>query len=119
MDVKSTLRPGQKGTKKLVARFGERLLYVRYRYDVKRRKRFTTVELIVDETDWNPAERGLYQKPNLQAPVGIRLELWESGLQRRVKAAGGRWDRKRGLWLLPREQVATLGLEDRLSGRGN
>ena len=52
MEARATLRPGQKGTKKLVTRFGDRLICVRYRYDTTRGKRFTTVELIVDESDW-------------------------------------------------------------------
>lgn len=111
MEARSTLRPGQKGTRKLVARFGDRLLYVRYRYDAKLPKRFTTVELIVDEADWSPAERNRPEKSTSSVPVGIGLELWESGLQRRVKAAGGTWDRQRRVWLLPREQVTILGLE--------
>ena len=56
MEARATLRPGKKGTKKLVARFGDRLICVRYRYDARRRKRFTTVELIVAEADWAPPD---------------------------------------------------------------
>jgi enoyl-CoA hydratase/carnithine racemase len=48
MEARATMRPGQKGTRKLVARFGDRLLFVRYRYDSKLKKRFTTVELIFE-----------------------------------------------------------------------
>ena len=48
------LKPGQRGTKKLCAEYGERLLCVRYRYDEERRKRPKTVELEVDEVDWEP-----------------------------------------------------------------
>jgi hypothetical protein len=33
METRLTLRPGMPGTKKLVARFGERLVCVRYLYD--------------------------------------------------------------------------------------
>ena len=33
MEARVTLRPGQRGTKKLVRRFGERLICVRYCYD--------------------------------------------------------------------------------------
>ena len=54
MEARATRRPGQKGTKKLVQKFGDRLIFVRYRYDTERRRRFTTVELIVDESPWNP-----------------------------------------------------------------
>jgi|SRR6185369_4792396 len=42
-----TLRPGRPGTRRLVARYGTRLVRVRYRYDDQHRIRITTVELIV------------------------------------------------------------------------
>jgi len=56
MKVKSTLSPGQKGTKQLTAKYGSKLVCVRYRYDSARMKRFKTVELIVDEQDWHPSK---------------------------------------------------------------
>jgi hypothetical protein len=49
MRARSTLRPGQPGTKALVKQHGDRLLCVRYRYDRIRRKRYKTAEIIVDE----------------------------------------------------------------------
>ena len=48
------LRPGQKGTKQLLAQYGDRLICVRYRYDAQRKRRFKTVELLVAERDWEP-----------------------------------------------------------------
>ncbi|MDQ3010439.1 MAG: hypothetical protein M3X11_07020 [Acidobacteriota bacterium] len=45
------LAPSQKGTKKLHEQFGDRLLRVQYRYDRELRKRFKTVELIVEEVE--------------------------------------------------------------------
>jgi hypothetical protein len=54
MRAKLTLRPGQRGTKKLVRKYGDRLVCVRYRYDGERRKRYKTVELIIEESDWEP-----------------------------------------------------------------
>ena len=42
-----TLKPGQAGTKALLARYGKSLLCVRYRYDEVTRQRLKTVELIV------------------------------------------------------------------------
>lgn len=115
MEARSTLRPGQKDTEKVLARFGDRLICVRYRYDAQRRKRLKTVELIVDEADWNPPQPALAARIDIeQAPVRLRLELWESGLQRKVKAAGGTWDRERRTWLLPPDQVRALGPEARI-----
>ena len=42
--VRLHLKPGQKGTKQLLAQYGDRLICVRYRYDAQRKKRFKTVE---------------------------------------------------------------------------
>ena len=39
METRLTLRPGMPGTKKLQARFGERLVCVRYLYDEQNRRR--------------------------------------------------------------------------------
>jgi hypothetical protein len=49
MRVRLKLKPGQRGTKNLVNQYGDRLICVRYRYDEKTKKRYTTVELIVAE----------------------------------------------------------------------
>ncbi len=57
MEARLKLKPGQNGTKKLLARFGERLVCVRYRYDAARSLRFTTVELIVSQGPWTPRKR--------------------------------------------------------------
>lgn len=55
MDVIKTLRPGDSGTKKLTRRYGERLVCVRYRKDQNSNRRYTTIELIVDEGPIEPA----------------------------------------------------------------
>jgi hypothetical protein len=47
--VRLHLRPGQKGTKQLLAQYGDRLICVRYRYDARRKKGLKTVELLVAE----------------------------------------------------------------------
>ena len=47
MEIRLTLRPGMAGTKKLLARYGERLVCVRYRYDSAAGRRVKTAELIV------------------------------------------------------------------------
>ena len=56
MTTRVKLKPGQKGTKKLLAQYGEALVCVRYRYDAARRKQIKTVELVVSETDWTPLQ---------------------------------------------------------------
>ena len=57
MEIKATIKPGQKGTQGLVGKYGDQLVCVRYRYDKLRQKRYKTVELIIDEQDWVPGVR--------------------------------------------------------------
>jgi hypothetical protein len=52
MEIRLTLRPGMSGTKKLLARYGERLVCVRYRYDRATGRRVKTAELIVEDVAW-------------------------------------------------------------------
>ena len=49
MEIRTVRKPGERGTQRLVAEYGERLVCVRYRYDLARNKRYKTVELIVAE----------------------------------------------------------------------
>src|SRR5258708_13517160 len=56
MEARLKLKPGQNGTKKLLARFGERLVCVRYRYDEPRSLPFTTVELLVSTYAYQPRQ---------------------------------------------------------------
>jgi len=52
MRANKKLLPGQPGTKKLLEKYGEKLVCVRYRYDNLRHKRIKTVELIEEEISW-------------------------------------------------------------------
>jgi hypothetical protein len=107
MQTRSTVYPGQRGSKKLVDEYGERLVCVRYRYDAARGKRYKTVELIVEEVDWCPMRRG-------DDVVAIRVGVDEVEVRRQVKMARGVWHQGRKVWLLPYERVAALGLEGRI-----
>jgi hypothetical protein len=110
MKARLTLHPGQDGTRKLVEKYGDRLLYVRYRYDPERKRRVKTVELIEEEVPWLPDHGRLYRK----TLVGIRVTASERSLQRQVRQAGGTWDATQKVWYLAYEQVKELGLEDRI-----
>lgn len=46
MKTRLKLKPGQKGTRKLVDIYGDALVCVRYRYDEESRARVKTVEII-------------------------------------------------------------------------
>ena len=83
MEIRTTLLPGQNGTKSLLRQYGEQLVCVRYRYDKEWRKRFKTVELIVDEQDWMPGVIIPVDKR-----VFVRIGYGETELREKVKAAG-------------------------------
>jgi len=120
-----TVKPGQKGTKGLLARYGASLLCVRYRVDEDTRESLKTVELVV-------RRRSLKREAECQGSgrfgdraesaggrrVALRIGLRERDLQRRVKSAGGRWDRVRRVWVLRRDAAERLGLMGRIVGGG-
>jgi hypothetical protein len=51
------LKPGQKGTKALVEKYGDDLVSVRYRYDEASRTRIKTVELIIERKQLSPSAK--------------------------------------------------------------
>ena len=57
MKTHTSLKPGQKGTKRLVEQYGKALLCVRYRLDTMRGIRLKTVELVVEEKPYRPCMR--------------------------------------------------------------
>lgn len=104
LKTRLTLVPGANGTKKLMERYGDRLVCVRYRYDSERKKRVKTVELIEEETDWTPANV-LYL---------VKIDWNETILRERAKAAGARWNPERRLWLMSSDLVRALRLGSRV-----
>lgn len=108
-EVRKVLRPGQRGTKKLVSQHGDRLLCVRYRYDDRAGKRVKTAEIIVAETPWIP------MKPlPANALVSIHVEPWDDALRARVQGAGARWDPALKSWRLRFDSAIALGLQNRV-----
>ena len=109
MQIKATLKPGRNGTKQLLERYGDQLICVRYRYDKIRHKRLTTVELIVDEQDW---QTNLLITPDKL--VNIRIGFGETELREKAKEHGAFWDREQKTWRLSYRKVIELGLEKRI-----
>ena len=107
MQARSKLKPGQRGTHKLLEQYGQKLFCVRYRYDEARKKRYKTVELIIEETDWSPTIKA-------DKKVAIQIERQEYELQRLIKQAGGKWHPEQRVWHLSYKQVIPLGLKNRL-----
>ena len=95
MEIKTTLAPGQKGTKLLLKEYGDQLVCVRYRYDKARQKRLKTIELIVDEQDWVP---GVIIPTDKR--VAIKIGFGEAELREQVKKAGGFWNPAQKAWIL-------------------
>ncbi|MDY0095623.1 MAG: hypothetical protein RBT80_23245 [Candidatus Vecturithrix sp.] len=111
MKARLTLKPYQRGAKKLSRQYGDRLLYVRYRYDPVRKKRITTVELIVEEVNWEP--RATFAADQC---VDLQVGVTERNVQKRVKQAGGIWNQQRKVWELRYDAVVALELTDRIVG---
>jgi hypothetical protein len=112
MITQTTLRPGQKGTKRLEQKYGDRLICVRYKLDRTSGRRFTTVELIESEIAPQPSTAQQPIAPSRR--LAVRVEYWETDLRDKVKAAGGIWRPRQKLWELRHEDIVTLGLEARV-----
>jgi hypothetical protein len=109
MKSRLNLKPGQKGTKKLVEEYGKSLLYVRYRYDEKRGVRLKTVEIVVEEKPWRPTLR---IKDDQIVPVVVNFT--EKGLRDKLKAMGGKWNPAEKVWHVPFGLIRGTELEDRI-----
>lgn len=107
MKTRVILKPGQKGTKRLVEQYGEALICVRYRYDAKAHKQYKTAEIIVSESVWTPPP-AKYQDGTL---VPLKIGINEIALQNQVRAVGGRWDKEKRVWLVPYGCIAGTNLE--------
>ena len=112
MHIRLTLPPHQRGAKQLLAKYGNRLLCVRYRYDSQQKKRLKTVELIEEERPWNPEGK----QQDGRRLVYVQGAAAEGEVRRQVKGAGGRWRPQYGVWELPYEQVVALQLGQRIVG---
>jgi hypothetical protein len=114
METRLTLRPGDRGARKLAARFGERLVCVRYRYDPAAGRRYTTVELIVAEAPWTPRPRKRRHNRPAEEMVYVRVGFAEEALRAKMKALGAIWRPQHKVWELPWGVVRGLGIEDRV-----
>lgn len=107
MVTRVKLKPGQKGTKRLMQEFGDALVCVRYRYDPEKGRQYKTVEIVVSESPWTPPP-AKYAASEL---VALRIGFEEKSLQERVKSIGGTWDRQRKVWLVRYGCIAGTTME--------
>lgn len=126
MLVKATYRPGQKGTQKLTRKYGDKLVCVRYRYDAFQKKRYKTIEIIIDESDWTPPPPHPYEEDyfvktetnnihrNFNDQAAIKIGWDEKELQQRVKAIGGIWSPEEKLWYADKNAIIKANLQHRV-----
>ncbi|HYN37094.1 MAG TPA: hypothetical protein VEV82_08990 [Actinomycetota bacterium] len=108
------LRPGAPEAKRCAEKYGDALVAVRYRYDEKSLRRYTTMELVVDESKWIPG-------PSISAPdrqAGLRIGYEETALRARIRGVQARKDPTATLWWMALAQVTQLGLEERIAAWG-
>lgn len=112
METRLTLRPGQPGTRKLVARHGERLVRVRYLYDAATGRRLKTVELIVESVPWTTRARSARRRDD--DVVYVRIGYEETDLRARAKRLGAIWRQAQRLWEITYRDSKNLGIEGRI-----
>lgn len=105
-----TIIAGQPGTQKWQKKFGDALVCVRYKYDAENNRKIKTVELVVEDEPWKADA----QRTPANKIIGLQVFYGETSLGRLVRSAGGRWNRKKQLWLLPYREAVNLGLEERI-----
>lgn len=107
MRTRLILKPGQPGTKRLVEKYGDSLLCVRFKYDAESRQRLKTVELLVERTDWTPPP----PRYTVDTLVPLRIDAFDMPARSQAKAAGGRWDPEKKLWFVKYGKIAGTTLE--------
>jgi hypothetical protein len=113
METRTTLRPGQKGTRKLLERFGDRLVCVRYLYDAASGRRHKTVELIVSSVPWTPRQRRPRRRDDEY--VLVRIGFHETDLRERAKRLGAVWRPAQKVWEISWLAAKRLGVADRVA----
>ncbi len=107
MPASTKLKPGQNGTKSLVAKYGDALLCVRYRYDKQNRTRLKTVELIVERKPWIP----IAHRFGNNTLVPVRIGYADKALRELAKAAGGKWNPEERAWYIQYGKIKGTVLE--------
>lgn len=102
------LKPGQSGTLRLQAKYGDALLCVRYRYDAERNVKIKTVELIVEE---RPAGRSRLKDDDV---VAVTVSFGEAELRQLLRKFRGTWDPQRKQWFVTYGRIRGTPLEERI-----
>ncbi|MBU0710939.1 hypothetical protein KJ762_12655 [bacterium] len=106
-----TVLPGQYGTKRLLEKYGDKLLAVRYKLDTQRKKKLKTVEIVIDEWEFEDQDKN---QPPPNKIMHLHIEYGEKELGLIVRNAGGFWNKEQKYWELAYGTVLQMGLEDRI-----
>ena len=124
MKIRTVLQPGKRGTKALVKEYGSQLICVRYRYDYVAKKKYKTVELIINEEQWQPpaphpdeeriktVDKGYTQENK----VKVHIAWDEKELQYSAKLHGAIWSPRDKIWLINAQDAIEAGLSNRIVG---
>jgi len=110
LTTRRTIYPGEPGSKKWQKIYGDKLICVRYKYDEITKKRMTTIELMVEQKDWQPKQKFIPQNKIVQ----VKINYGEIDLARKVKSLGGKWNKTKKVWELAYGYVQALGLAKRI-----
>jgi hypothetical protein len=83
---------------------------VRYRYDETQQQRWKTIELIIEQSAWEPRQ----DQWRADTPVAVQVAAHEREVRRQVKATGSKWNPQALVWELPYGKVVALGLTKRI-----
>ena len=108
--IRRIMQPGQPGTKKLVERYGDNLICVRYRYDDKKKMMYKTMEIIIESKPWQDNNKKIPENKSMDIRIGYN----EVELRSRIKACGGKWDPQKKIWQLSYEKIKKLDLLERI-----
>ncbi|HEY9833544.1 MAG TPA: hypothetical protein V6D26_23535 [Stenomitos sp.] len=108
MKTQCHLKPGQKGTRRLLEQYGTSLVCVRYRYDKHRGVRLKTVEIIVEEK----ALKLPRFKDGDVVPVLVSYD--ETELREQLRKIRARWSPEEKLWYAPYRLIRGTKLEKRI-----
>ena len=110
MHTSTTIQPGQRGAKRFVAQYGDRLVGVRYQQDERRQQRFKTVALIVAEWPWTPPP----PRRRRESLVFVKVAFPERELHRQSKDGGGVRNPDKQAWAIRYDRAVALGLTPRI-----
>jgi hypothetical protein len=122
-EVVAVIKKGNKGIKKIERKYGDDLVCVRYR-ETKNRKRFITVELIIDEYDLEPKSKKTSKEIISDGEITyLKLSTEEykkyPELIQLIRENNGGWDKQKYLWEIQnfskvQPLIKKLNLEDNI-----